>query len=318
MNDVKIIYNKPWILQRADPFICFDEKNDRYIFTASVPSYDRIVLRSARDIPDLPTAEEKVIWKKHNNGIMSENIWAPEIHYIWGNWYIYYAASDKKDIWHLRPYVLKCKGNNPVEDDWEELGQMQAADNDPFSFNAFSLDSTVFEINNSYYFVWAEKVGAEPQISNLYISKMESAIKLKTAQVLLSSPDYAWERGKFWVNEGPSVIKNNGKIYLTYSASDTGQSYCVGMLSANENDDLLDPSVWNKAKNPVMKTCAKKHIYGPGHNCFVKDRYGHDLCIYHARQTYHIEGNPLYNPNRHTMIMPIQWAQTGPIFSFED
>lgn len=39
---------------------------------------------------------------------------------------------------------------------------------------------------------------------------MEPPTKLKTVQVLLSTPDYDWERRGFWVNEGPAVIKKNG------------------------------------------------------------------------------------------------------------
>ena len=47
-------------------------------------------------------------------------------------------------------------------------------------------------------YVWAEKVGVGKQISNLYIGEMETPYKLKTVQVLLTSPDYDWERVGFW------------------------------------------------------------------------------------------------------------------------
>ena len=42
--------------------------------------------------------------------------------------------------------------------------------------------------------------------------------------------------------------------------------------------------------------------------------------VYHARTEAEIEGNPLYNPNRHAMLMRIRWDEkTGaPIFSYED
>ena len=39
-------YNEPWILQRADPYV-YRHTDGTYYFTASVPEYDRIVLRSA-------------------------------------------------------------------------------------------------------------------------------------------------------------------------------------------------------------------------------------------------------------------------------
>jgi len=56
-------------------------------------------------------------------------------------------------------------------------------------------------------------------------------------QVLLTTPDYPWEREGFWVNEGPAILKHNGKIFLTYSASATGACYAMGMLSI-ENLEL--------------------------------------------------------------------------------
>ena len=51
---------------------------------------------------------------------------------------------------------------------------MQAADDDAFSFQAFSLDMTIFESKGNRYCIWAEKVGVGRQISNLYIAKMQS------------------------------------------------------------------------------------------------------------------------------------------------
>ena len=51
---------------------------------------------------------------------------------------------------------------------------MKRAEGDEFSFEAFSLDATVFENKGEYYYVWAEKVGVGQQISNLYIAKMKS------------------------------------------------------------------------------------------------------------------------------------------------
>ncbi len=75
---------------------------------------------------------------------------------------------------------------------------------------------------------------------------METPYKLKTVQVLLTTPDYDWEIVGFWVNEGPAVIHHDGKIYSTYSASVTGIAYCMEMLTADENADLLDPKSWTK------------------------------------------------------------------------
>ncbi len=128
-------YEKPWIAGRADPYVLRAEDGS-YYFTASLPAFDSIALRHAAHLRDLPKAKEQVIWRKHGSGPMSFNIWAPELHFLDGAWYLYFAASDKDDIWQLRPYVLTCRDADPVTGTWEECGQMQCAEEDPFSFRA--------------------------------------------------------------------------------------------------------------------------------------------------------------------------------------
>ena len=74
-------YNEPFIEQRADPYI-LRHTDGKYWFTASVPAYDRIVLRCAGSLLGLKDAKEKEIWHKHESGEMSRHIWAPELHFL--------------------------------------------------------------------------------------------------------------------------------------------------------------------------------------------------------------------------------------------
>ena len=186
--DNTLVYNKPWILQRADPYV-YRHTDGSYYFTASVPEYDKIVLRRSDTLAGIKDAKEIEIWHKHESGPQSIHIWAPEIHYLFGKWYIYYAGGDKDDIWAIRPYVLECQGEDPLNDPWVEKGKMHRAQDDEFSFEAFSLDATVFEVNGNWYYIWAEKVGVGKQISNLYIARMKNGYTLDTVQVLLTTPD---------------------------------------------------------------------------------------------------------------------------------
>ena len=312
------IYNRVWIPQRADPY-AYRHTDGKYYFTASVPAYDGICLRRADTLAGLAAAPETEVWHKHESGIMSIHVWAPELHFLDGKWYIYYSAGDKDDIWEIRPYVLECLGDDPLAGPWVERGKLTRAEGDDFSFEAFSLDGTVFENRGERYYLWSEKVGVGKQIANLYIAHMSSPTSLDSVQVLLSTPDYDWERHGFWVNEGPSVLHHNGKLYLTYSASETGVKYCMGMLTADENADLLDPLSWKKERWPVLQSSYEHGIYGPGHNSFTVDEEGHDIMVYHARTEVEIVGNPLYNPNRHAMLMRIRYDAAGrPVFSFDD
>lgn len=145
-------YNEPWILQRADPYV-YRHTDGTYYFTASVPEYDRIVLRHSDTLAGLYDAEEVTVWRKHEKGIMSIHIWAPELYFLDGAWYIYYSGGDVDDIWEIRPYVLRCTDPDPLTGKWEEMGKMTRADGDVFSFEAFSLDATVFENKGKRYYV---------------------------------------------------------------------------------------------------------------------------------------------------------------------
>jgi len=323
MSEMKIngpltAYNEPFIIQRADPYIV-QAADGSYYFTASHPSYDFIVLRHSETLLGLKDAPEKIIWKKHAEGIMGNHIWAPELHHIFGKWYIYFAAGDAENRWRERPYVLECQGENPMEDEWVELGQMQSNGEEKFSFESFSLDGTVFEHKGEYYFIWAEKIGAWKMISNLYIAKLAEPNKLGTKQVLLSTPCYDWEQVDEWVEEGPAVLKKGDKIYVTFSASATGACYCMGMLWADAGEDLLDPQNWTKSREPIVKTDAEKGIFGPGHNSFTKDETGRDVCVFHARTYEELQDSPLYDPNRHAMLMYVEWdGEERPIFDLKN
>ena len=306
-------WNQPFIANRADPFIL--REGNTWYFTASVPEYDRIVLRTAHSLEGLRAAEEKVLWRAHEHGVMSKHIWAPELHRVFGKWMIYFAAGEKEDIWNIRPFAIECLGPDPMEDAWVERGMMQAAD--PFSFTDFSLDLTVFEHNGKTYCVWAEKVSVGRKISNLYIAEMVDEVTLKTPQMLLSTPSYAWERHEFWVNEGPSFLTDGKRVFLSYSASDTSAAYCMGLLWADAGADLMDIASWHNLNHQVLCTDAQFGLYGPGHNTFFTDEQGEVFTSYHARPYDEIIGDPLYDPNRHCYLMRVPIREL-PVFDYEN
>lgn len=299
----------PFIEQRADPFM-MKHTDGYYYFTASVPEYDGIELRRSKTIDGLRQAETKKVWLKHDEGEMSANIWAPEIHYIDGKWYIYFAAGRVDDIFAIRMYALECDAKNPLEGEWKELGRIKT------KWDSFALDATTFEHKGIRYYVWAQK---DPEIegnTNLYIAKLLNPWTVSDHQVMITTPDRDWECIGFLVNEGPAVLKKNGKIFIAYSASATDHNYCMGLLTVDENADLLDPNSWVKSDAPVFSTCEEHSQYGPGHNSFVKSEDdSEDLMVYHARNYKEIEGDPLYDPNRHTRIKKVEWDEFGnPVF----
>ena len=298
------IFNNPIVKQRADPWI---HKADcgTYYFIATVPEYDRIEIRKAKTINGLIVSQPVEVWRKHESGPMTYNIWAPELHRINGVWYIYFAAGHSDDRWRIRMYALSNKSDDPTQGQWVEEGQIKT------HRDAFALDATVFEHNNELYYVWAERT--RPDInSGLIISKMENPTTLVGPQVIITEPEFEWERHTYNVNEGPAVIKRNGKIFITFSASATDHTYAMGLLWADENSDLLDTNSWNKLHEPVFYTNDAVNRFGPGHNSFTVAEDGKtDLMIYHARDYKDIDGHSLGDPNRHTRVRVLHWDENG-------
>jgi GH43 family beta-xylosidase len=301
-------YRNPLIVQRADPWV-YKHTDGYYYFTASVPEYDRIEVRRADTIEGLSLADPVVAWRKYDTGPLSANIWAPEIHFIDGKWYIYFAAArttDTKDgLFDHRMYVLENESANPLEGQWTEKGQVKTA------WESFALDATTFEHRGVRYYVWAQKDPDIPGNSNLYISEMSNAWTLTGPQTMIATPEHDWEVIGFSVNEGPAVLKRNGRIFITFSASATDFNYCMGLLWADEHADLLDAASWIKEPEPVFRTSEETGQYGPGHNSFTVNEEGEDVLIYHARNYKEISGDPLYDPNRHTRAQVFYWKEDG-------
>ena len=254
------------------------------------------------------------MWLKPDTGAYSALIWAPEIHFIDGAWYIYFAAAPSREIkdklFQHRMYVITTSAENPLTGEWKFIGQVDTG------VDSFCLDATTFTHRGVLYYVWAQKDPAIEGNSNLYIAKMETPYRIATRPVRLSIPELDWETRGFSVNEGPAVLISHGKVFISYSASATDQNYCVGLLHADENANLLDPQSWTKSKEPVFKTCYELKVFGPGHNSFtVAEDDRTDLLVYHARTYTEIVGDPLWDPNRHTYVKPIKWDERGmPLF----
>lgn len=304
---------KPLIEQRADPFI-YKHTDGYYYFTGSVPAYNGIELRRAESIAALADAETVMVWHKPDTGRMSDLIWAPEIHFNKGAWYVYFAAAPsreiKDDLFQHRMYAIKCEAANPLTGEWQEPVQVETG------MDTFCLDATTFTHNDQLYYVWAQKENGIRGNSNLYIATMDEPDRIASAPVRLTVPELEWETRGFWVNEGPAVLIRNGRVFLTYSASATDENYCMGLLWADEGADLMDPKSWTKAQQPVFGSDFDRSIFGPGHNSFTVAEDGKtDILVYHARTYTEIEGDPLWDPNRHTYVKPVGWDDNGmPVF----
>jgi len=305
--DSRLQFDNPLLRQRADPFVML-HTDGQYYSIATVAEWDRIELRRTRDLNSLSTAETKVVWRKHGSGPMSAHIWAPEIHRIDGKWYIYFTASRNDAIWEVRPYVLENASADPFKGEWKELGRIDTG------WDSFSLDGTTFAHKGKRYFVWTQR-GRTPEEgrgTNIYIAQMNSPTTITGKVAMLTRPEFEWEKHKYDVNEGPSVLVRNGRVFMTFSASAIDANYCLGLLTASADADLVDAASWKKSPEPVFKSSEAAGVYGPGHNSFTTTPDGKtDILVYHAREYRDILGSELADPNRNMRAQVLRWNGDG-------
>lgn len=301
-------FKNPLLNSGADPWVI--QKDNMYYYTHTTGN--RLELRGTERMEELKDARPVTIWRPSPDEQYSEQIWAPELHYLDGKWYMYFAATYNSGKEHSRNenrrmFVLENESESPLNDDWELKGKV--ADN----ADKWAIDGTVLEYNENRYFIWSGWRGEDHAINTgrqqLYIARMVNPWTLEGERVMISEPEYGWEKNGM-VNEGPVILKNEeGKIFLVYSGSGCWtDDYKLGVLVLKDGGNPLNPDDWSKHPEPLFKKKPEHQAFGPGHNSFFKSPDGtEDWILYHA------------NPNsgdgcggkRSPRMQKISWDEDG-------
>lgn len=274
-------FSNPLLSSGPDPWII--QKDNSYYYTHTLGN--RIAIWKTAKVSELKNASQQTIWTAAATGSNSKNVWAPELHFLNGKWYMYYTAGATTDLKTQRLFVLENANADPLTANWVEKGKIGNATED-----FFSIDGTVFNYNNSNYFIWSGHASTTDDVQRLYIARMSNPWTLETSRSLISSPEHAWEKAGAppAVNEAPEVLKNSaGKVFLIYSASGCWtDDYALGMLTLKDGGDPLVPADWTKTATPVFSKNVPGFVFGPGHNSFFKSADGsEDWIIYHANSS---------------------------------
>jgi len=269
-----VTFTNPLLPSGPDPWVY--QKDGTYYYMQTTGG--NLVIRKTTKIAELGSAVSTTIWTPPANGNNSRNIWAPELHYLDGKWYVYFTAGSGSDA-EQRTWVLENTATDPTTGTWTEKGRIFNSTED-----YWAIDGTVLEQNGKRYFLWSGWPARSGGEQRLYISEMSNPWTLVGPRVELSRPQYGWEKNGFGVNEGPEVLKRGDKTYVVYSASYCGtDDYALGMLTATATADPLATSSWTKTATPVFVKNTTGGAYGPGHNAFFKSKDGvEDWIIYHA------------------------------------
>ncbi len=276
-------FANPLLPSGADPWSIY--KDGFYYYTHTVG--DRLIIWKTKSIAELSKAESKIIWTPPANTAYSKQLWAPEIHFINGNWYVYFAADDGNNSNH-RMYVIENSSADPFMGTWTFKGKV--AD----STDKWAIDGSVFKHNTQWYMIWSGWEGEVNGMQSIYIARLKNPWTIEGKRVRISAPTYSWEKyGDLHdaanphhvdVNEGPQIITHKNKMFLIYSASGCWTDYYgLGMLHFTGKDNLLDSASWHKNAKAVFTGSVKNSVYAPGHNSFFKSPDGkEDWILYHA------------------------------------
>ncbi|WP_334075474.1 glycoside hydrolase family 43 protein [Paenibacillus sp. A14] len=297
-------FSNPILQNGADPWII---KREDGIYYMTVTLGDRIALWHGKTMTELGSAAPKTIWMPEAPGPYSHHLWAPELHYIEGNWYIYYTANDGGGGDETRRVcVLQLKGDDPLNDEWIFKGAVNT--------EYPGLDGTILPHRGELYFFYSGYGHFLDYGSAIYAARMVNPWTLTGPNVLITAPTEPWEKqGGMAINEGPSFLRRNGRIYLVFSASATwSDDYCLGMTMISEAEDLLDAGSWIKLGGPVFAKNPEARVYAPGHNSFTVSPDGsEDWLVYHAYSYSEAERDRSAGSPRSTRIQKIGWKENG-------
>ncbi len=331
--------NYPFIAGNADPNIVFF--HGKYYFIATNESGNlNFYIREADTVTGLKTAKKSLIYDeakgKEGNIVSKSNHWAPELHVINNELYMFFATNVGTG-WDVQCAIMKLKtgGNPTVYADWEAPKRYldNTGKNLSRSYGGITLDMTHFSYNNRHYVIWSQRnFSKNGGTADLWIGETtaENPGKLISKAVKIVPCEYGWERNHEFVTEGPNVIMAKDKLYLTYSGGATDETYCVGMtqIDLSDNVDFLDADAWKKTNYPLLTgftSRGENKYHGPGHNSYVTDEDGNLINVFHARPgdgtdfkrdaflrvvQFGVDGEPILDIEEEAEVLPENRAVT--------
>ncbi|KAL6242151.1 hypothetical protein RBB50_011063 [Rhinocladiella similis] len=250
----------PWMIRH----------NNLYYLTYTCGN--RVDILMSPNMQDFRSCHRITAWHPPPATPWSADLWAPELHYINGTWYIYFcAAHPGQGNPSHRTVLLRSSSQDPMDSrSWTFLGPLQGL---PDHWN---IDATVFPLHGRLfccYSGWPLGDSSDTQQDLFLIELAHPEQALGHTLACISRAELPWERpdgGRRGVNEGPTWLSMSGFEGIVYSANGSWTSdYTLGLLRYTGGDPL-QASSWQKRHTPLLKTCKDQGgPFGPGHASFI-------------------------------------------------
>ncbi|MCI9590206.1 MAG: family 43 glycosylhydrolase [Lachnospiraceae bacterium] len=268
----------------GDPYVLF-YKGMYYLYATS--HFNGFYCWKSKDLNQWEPPE--ICYEAGKKSFGNSCFWAPEVYEFGGMFYMYYTAQWK--IYEKEALRIGVAVSDSPQGPFEDV-----LDNQPmFDFGYGALDAHILKDGKRNYLYYS-RAGADhimdgARQSEIYVAELgtDKCSVIGEGKLILK-PEQEWERQEpekhqFW-NEGPFVVKHNGKYHMMYSANCfASRYYAIGGAMAVHP---MGPFVKYK-NNPILS--ASQTISGPGHNCVVQGPDGACYCIYHAHTDYRKPGS---------------------------
>ncbi|MCR5343097.1 MAG: family 43 glycosylhydrolase [Butyrivibrio sp.] len=256
----------------ADPFVTY---HDGYYYYVRMGRNDTgIWVTKSAELERIGKVEPVCVYMPSGDQPTRE-LWAPELHFLDGKWYIYYTAGQGANH---RMMVLESVTDD-AQGEYAYKGKISP------ETDRWAIDQTVLELDGQLYAIWSGWDGFVDGEQRLYIAKMENPWTITGDRVELSRPEFAWEVNEHpTINEGAEIaIAPDGTVNIVYSASGSwSDTYCLGCLTLKKGADPMKADSWIKATKPVFEK-NDSTTFSTGHASFVKSPDGkEDYLVFHA------------------------------------
>lgn len=231
---------------------------------------------------DCKTFEDKGVCLSMEHCFAYTDIWAPEVFKYNGVYYMIYSGR-----WHDDEllHVQIAASDNPLGP-FKDLVEKPLIQIPGLS----TIDGHVYIENDEKYLFYSLDCSTNiingVHTSQIYCVKMADDFKSVVGEhVFISGPTSDFEKlsGPEWQwNEGPFVLKNNGKYFMTVSTNCYNSKWYSMVCYVSDN--IMGPYV--KQEEDFLVSYIENVISGPGHNSFFVDKDGKLKCVYHVHTYY--------------------------------
>ena len=267
----------------ADPFV-LKWNGEYYLYTSGDP----ITVYHSTDLvrweflgPVLSSSAEPGAW----NGA---DVWAPEVVYRNGRFYLYYTASQRSADWRVGEMARRIglAVSDSPRGPFVDMGRPLTP--------GWGIDGHVFKDPDTGEEFLFYSYLYEPRLpgAGIVVDRLERPDRVAGSPSHVTRGSEAWEdkdgdpnNGTLrYTNEAPTVVKRRRRFYMMYSGGSWDlPTYSMAYAFTDQVvRGGLDGPGWEKVVPPILRSTPL--VDAPGHNALVKAPNNvDDILVYHAR-----------------------------------